>query len=392
MSLNLLMAFGTKAPCMASWPHGTSPRPCYSDVQALFVTRQLAEHVFPYIHGVYVTSATGSVFIGHGELEYPVLTGLFAWVAALPVSTHGGFFLANVLMLAPFGLASAWLLAKMCGRRALLFAAAPSVLLYGFINWDLFSVGLVLIGIYLWWRQHPLAAAVVFAVGGCAKLWPALFLLALIADALSKGDRQQALRAGAIAAGVAAVVNIPFAVVNPRGWVAPFAFQAAARIDAPGSTIWDWDAHFLNTQAVTALSWVFTGVGVIALLAVGWRRSRQEGAFPFVQTGAAMVFWYVAVAKDNSPQYVLWLLPFFVLLRLKPQHWVQLMAINVAMYLFFLYLLNTPELYILGAWQTAVFVVCMVDAARAKCVLVEAREVPGGARAGGASAPTLVAA
>jgi uncharacterized membrane protein len=301
-----------------------------------------------------------------------VLTGLFAWLAALPVRSHGGFFLMNVLMLTPFGLGAAWLLAKMSGRRALWFAAAPAVVLYGFINWDMFSVGLAVGGMYLWSRQRPYLAATVFALGACAKLWPGLFLVALVADELSKRRTRRAVHVGLIGAVTGLAVNLPFVLLNARGWYAPFAFQAAVRIDAPGSTIWDWDGKFLSTPTVNALSWALTIIGVVVLVAVGWRRSEREGTFPFLQTAAAMVFWYLLMSKDNSPQYILWVLPFFALLRLKTQIWVQLAAIGVVSYLFFFNVLVGKVLFVVGAWQAAVFMVAMVAALGSRTVF----EVP----------------
>jgi hypothetical protein len=129
------------------------------------------------------------------------------------------------------------------------------------------------------------------------------------------------------------------------------------------------------------LSWGLTFAGIVVLVTVGWRRHQREGVFPFVQTGAAMVFWFLAVAKDNSPQYLLWVLPFVALLRLKPQIWVQLSLISVLMYLFFFDILVGRVLYVVGAWQTAVFVVAMVHAARAQ-VLSSRAGVGAGAHPG----------
>lgn len=367
----LLVGFGTKAPCLAPWHNGVITRYCYSDIQSLFEQRLLGRHIFPYVHGGYLVSPTGTVFLGRGEIEYPVLTGLFAWVAALPIASHDGFLITNVLMLAPLGLLSALLLARMSGRRALLFAAAPGVVLYGFINWDLLSVGLAVLGIYLWWRQRPYLAALAFAAGGCVKLWPALFLVPLVADLVARGRHTQAWRAGAVAAAFILGVNLPFIVANLKGWYAPFVFQASVRIDAPGSTIWDWDGHFLSTGVVNALSWLLTALGCAAVARAGWRRSRHDGAFPFVQTGAAMVFWYLVMAKDNSPQYVLWVLPLFALVKLKPQLWVQLCAISCLLYLFFFDVLVGDVLYVVGAWQAAVFLLAMVYSLRSASVFDE---------------------
>jgi hypothetical protein len=85
-----------------------------------------------------------------------------------------------------------------------------------------------------------------------------------------------------------------------------------------------------------------------------------------------MVYWYLLMSKDNSPQYILWVLPFFALLRLKTQIWVQLAAIGVVSYLFFFNVLVGKVLFVVGAWQAAVFMVAMVAALGSRTVF----EVP----------------
>jgi hypothetical protein len=321
MAGNLAAALLTKVPLAG---HGPVKGPIYwySDIWELFVLRHLAAHVVPYLHGGYVTSATGSVFLTRGEVEYPVLTGLFMWLASLPVSSPGAYLLVSAALLAPFGIAGAWLLAKMSGHRALLFAAAPAVALYGFINWDLISVALVVGGVYLWWRRRPYLAAAVFALGGCVKLWPAFLLVPLALDLAAGGQWRKGIRAGLIGLGVGLVVNLPFALLNWRGWYAPFAFQAALGLDPrQGMSLWDWYAPGLAPRVAEALAQVAM-LGALAVVSkLGWRRASREGAFPFVQLCAAVPFLYILTAKDNSAQYVLWALPFFALLRLRPALW-----------------------------------------------------------------------
>jgi hypothetical protein len=385
MTANLVLAFGTKAPCLGRMVHGVMPGYCYSDFQMLFVARRLGEHIFPYVHGLYTTGPSGSVFIGHGELEYPVLTGLLVWLAALPVHTATGFFLTNAAVLSPFGLASAWLLARMSGRKALFFAASPAVALYGFINWDLVPVALAVLGVYLWWRQRPYWAATCFAVGGCAKLWPAFFLVPLVAELVWQRDNGRAVRVCGIAAGFVAATNLPFAIINFRGWFAPFAYQAALPISY-GTSLWDWDGHALGVGAGNVASSLVVLVGFAVLAVMGWRRADRDGVFPLVQTGAAMVFWYVLTAKDNSPEYVLWMVTFFALVRLKPQLWAQLGLLSLALSVDFISAASwvPAAQFVVACWQGAFLIIAVREVMRAVTVFEPVpTEVVVGARAFG---------
>ena len=65
------------------------------------------------------------------------------------------------------------------------------------------------------------------------------------------------------------------------------------------------------------LSTVTTAIGLLACAAAGLWLRRRSGQYPWLQESAAMLCVYLLLNKVHSPQYVLWLLPFFVLLRIR---------------------------------------------------------------------------
>ncbi|MCS5487486.1 hypothetical protein LQK89_10625 [Curtobacterium sp. C1] len=67
---------------------------------------------------------------------------------------------------------------------------------------------------------------------------------------------------------------------------------------------------------MATLATVTTAVGVLAVLAVTVLRALRTGRTPWIQSSAAMLCVYMVANKVDSPQYVLWLLPFFVVLRI----------------------------------------------------------------------------
>ena len=60
---------------------------CYSDIQYLWLDRDIDKHVFPYVHGG-ITPPPDSKLTG-GTVEYPVLTGLLMWVGAMFAHNDG---------------------------------------------------------------------------------------------------------------------------------------------------------------------------------------------------------------------------------------------------------------------------------------------------------------
>ncbi len=326
----------TKLPCMGTLDNGLLPRHyCYADIANLFRPRQLGAHVFPYVHGRMSVSGTGNAFMGHGEIEYPVLTGLFIWLSALPVGTAGAFQVSSSLMLAPFGILAAWCLWRLAGRRAWYFVLTPALATYAFLNWDLIGVALALTGIYLWSREHPNWAAVAFAVGTCAKVWPGLLLLPLVTQ-YALLDRRRAWTIAGLAGATALLLNAPFIIVNPRGWYIPFAFQSLRPVSIDTNSLWYWDAHMLSTRAVNLASTVAVAIGLVVAITWSVQHYRRTGTYPFLQVGALSVAWYLLTWKVYSPQYDLWLLPFFALGTYRRALWADFVLADTALYTWWL--------------------------------------------------------
>lgn len=311
---------------------------CYSDIQALWTGRGIDTHVFPYVHGGY-DPATGA--ITGGSLEYPVLTGVAIWLSALPADNDGQFLASSAVLLGLAGLLVTFLLVRLAGWRSWWWALAPPIVLYAFHNWDFFAVACV-VGAFaavvaatrldgrradqrLWW------AAVLLGLGGAFKFYPLMFLLPIglwIALGRSRdlADRRWGAGIGfaAIGGGTYLLANLPFALINFDGWWAAFQFQASRPIDASTNSIWYWaarpfsdsDNHAVQSL-LSMLSTVTTAIGLLACAAAGLWLRRRSGQYPWLQVSAAMLCVYLLLNKVHSPQYVLWLLPFFVLLRIR---------------------------------------------------------------------------
>ncbi|MCE7001023.1 hypothetical protein LZG04_40325 [Saccharothrix sp. S26] len=327
---------------------------CYSDIQHLWIGRDVDRHVFPYVDGG-ITSQ--GVLVG-GAVEYPVLTGLMIWLGAIPAHDDAAFLLFSALLMAPFGLATGWLLGKLSRWRALIWALGPPVVLYAFHNWDLPVVLCAVAAVYVahrgWGRrERPLvdravAASVLLGIGFAFKLYPAIFVLPLCLYVLTGGPGGRSLPsgarydvAGAVRVASAAVVtvtlvNLPFVLAGPAGWKASFAFQGLRRVDITTNSVWFWGLRpFMPDEDMQVLVGVLSPVAILASFALacrlGWRRYLREGSYPWVAVSAAMLCGFLLLHKVHSPQYTLWLVPMFVLLRVNWGWVVAYFAADLAM-------------------------------------------------------------
>jgi uncharacterized membrane protein len=359
--LTLLVGYANKARCVGpefdaqgrSTPDFTvraNRDLCYSDIQKLWLGRDIDRHVFPYVTG----SITPDGELQGGTVEYPVLSGLLMWVAAVPSHTDGAFLLWSALLMAPFGLLTGWLLGRLARWRALIWALGPPLVLYAFHNWDLPVVACAVGAVYAvhgWRTPRPLVdravvAAVLLGLGFAFKLYPGAFvvpLTLLVLTAPGRGappDWRGALRVALAAVATAVLANLPFALAGYEGWRASFTFQELRKVDITTNSIWYWgyrpwsEPNDLAFQAaVDRLSPTLVLLAFAVAPAVGWWRWRHAGgAYPWIGVSAAMLCGFLLLHKVHSPQYTLWLLPFFVLLRLRWGWIVAYMVADLAMY------------------------------------------------------------
>ncbi|MET0234405.1 MAG: hypothetical protein ABW224_07185 [Kibdelosporangium sp.] len=315
---------------------------CYSDIQYLWIGRDIDRHVFPYVHGS--INAKGEL-VG-GTVEYPVLTGVLIWLGALFAHTDAGFLLGSAILMAPFGLLTAWLLGKLARWRALLWSIGPPLVLYAFHNWDLPVVLCAVAAVYVMHRgwgkagaDRPLieratVASVLLGLGFTFKLYPAIFVMPLMLYVLTGGragaempagkryDVKGMFRIAGVALLTAVLVNVPFALAGFEGWKASFTFQGLRQADITTNSFWFWgfrpesDPKNVAFQDMVSLWSPITILLSFALaLYLGWRRYKRDGTYPWIAVSAAMLCGFLLLHKVHSPQYTLWLVPMLVLLR-----------------------------------------------------------------------------
>ena len=428
---------------------------CYSDIQQLWIGRDIDRHVFPYLSGGY--NPVGEQLYG-GALEYPVLTGLAIYLAAAPSSNDGQFLLWSAVLLAVAGLLSAALLAWLAGLRSWWFALAPPLVLYAFHNWDLLAVCATVVACWALLRgsrqpaseqsaseQWPseqsaseqsaseqsaseqsaaraaaglsgtigrrgslVLAALALGVGAAFKLYPVMFALPVALWLGTGGWRPAAgrehpvrarwLTAVAFAAGTAGVyllINLPFMLLGWTGWWASFQFQWSRPIDLTTNTIWFWgarpysDSANLGVQHDLAMAATISTLSALLLVcALGLLRLRRGEVYPWLPVSAAMVCGYLLFNKVHSPQFVLWLLPFFALLRIRAGWILAYFVADAAIGIGFFrwqYLIGSgmpsgsydalsPQLVLIGVWGRAALLIALaVVFLRAQVV-----EVPSG--------------
>jgi len=219
------------------------------------------------------------------------------------------------------------------GRRAAALAALASLALGSVLlsRFDLWPAALAVLAVAALVRNRLAVSALLLGTAFAAKLWPAVLVpVVLIWLVRTDGARRAAAwTAGAVAA--AAAWFIPFAVLSPGGVGHSFHVQLARPLQleslgssillavhqAAGTTIHLTSSY--GSQNVTgpgahaaAIVTSIAEVLALALVVVLFARGPVTNG-RFVTYLAASIVAVVAFGKVFSPQYMIWLIPFVLL-------------------------------------------------------------------------------
>ena len=304
-----VVGYLSKYHCLANgWGAGRYAHLCYSDIAPLYSLRGLADGAIPYV----------SVLPADQILEYPALTGLFMYAAALvtPTGSTRAYFDINMVMLCTCWLVA--VLATAVAQRtrpwdAAMVALAPGIILAGTVNWDLLPVALVAVSIAFWARSKPFWSGIFLGLAIAAKFYPLLLLGPMFLLAW-RARRWRPFGLYLLGTGISwLIVNLPLMLANFDGWARFYKFSQERGEDF--GSIWlvlstagrGIPAESLNTLATGLLLVLCIGIAVLI-----WRAPVMPRVAPVL---FLVVAAFLITNKVYSPQYVIWLIPLAALAR-----------------------------------------------------------------------------
>lgn len=277
--------------------HGTASP--LGDIPGRYIVRGIRPGSLPYVDRV---------------VEYPVLIGWAMWFASWIGRSPQAFFLVTAFGSAALALLLVVIVRARTGARVWHLALAPALFLYAFHNWDLLALVPAVVALMAFEAGADGWAGTLLAFGASAKVFPGLFLVPLVALRLTKGVGN-ARRLVVSAVVTTLVLNVPTFLASPSGWWFPARFQGNR--PATWGTLWYWllrvswfrDIVGANTPQLAnrlSIGALTLGLTAISLLAV---RRRLD---PY-SVGAAVVAVFLLTNKVYSPNYDIWIVPFFAL-------------------------------------------------------------------------------
>ena len=328
LTATLALGLAVKAPCAGGdWSDGRQyTRLCYTDIVPLLGTEQLTGGRLPYLDACLDTDGQCD--------EYPVLSMYTMRLAASVSNGTAGFFTANVVLLSIAAFAIAFCLYLMVGPRALYFALAPTLLVYAYMNWDLVAVAFATAATLAFVNRRNVASGVLLGIGAAAKLYPALLVVPFAADRLRERRPDEGIHLAWAAIGAWLVLNLPFALAAPPAWLEFFRFNSTRPAD--WDSLWFIACHRITgelycdpTRVINVASaLLFAGTTIFV-----WRlKRRRDPGFARWTLGLPILILFLLTNKVYSPQYGLWLLPWFALVLPRPAPFVAFSLADVGVF------------------------------------------------------------
>jgi len=267
----------------------------WSDVLATYVER-LGGAALPYFDAFF---------------EYPPVVGYISGILVRLARDPAAYVLAWAVVCAVAAGVVATLIARAAGpRRALVvWSLSPQLLLYGAINFDVLAVALLVWAVALSRAGHPRRALAAIAVGALTKAFPALAAPPLLLRLRQARGGRESATGLAVFAAVTALVAAP-SLIAPH----PFTESAAYVVGLTNfDSIWGLVLAELAGMGIAGADGVIAAVSAAGLIGMyAWALVRTRGS-DLARSSALALIAVLLWTRLYSPQYSLWLVPFFAL-------------------------------------------------------------------------------
>jgi uncharacterized membrane protein len=285
----------------------------FSDVRGFFGMRFMDnKHQWPY--STYVPLGASNEL---HAIEYPALTGLVVWALTFLSPFSGdpimNYFHVNVIINGILYLVISFVIFRLAGKKlAYLLVLAPAVAISLNLNWDLWVVLPMIVAIYFFEKQKFDLSAFALAIAIATKFFPVVLLLPVTINLLREKKFSRCLRFNLLTLLTWFLINIPFIVTFPSGWLYFYKFSFERGL-GEGSFYTIFKKFGFDFTFPESSYYIFN-IGIFVLLIFYLVRSKRN--IPITESSFLTILAFTLFGKQYSMQYVIWLTPLATLAML----------------------------------------------------------------------------
>ena len=282
----------------------------FSDIRGYYGLRFAdGQHAWPFMDYTLIGATEPTVAV-----QYPALMGLIMWIFSFFIEPAqyawvDYFRLTATAQIFIFS-GVAYLIYKLSNKKAaILFICAPAVLYSLNRNWDIWAVLTMFVAILYFQRNRFSLSAFFLAVSIATKFFPVVLLLPIYIHFYKRKEIKSAIKYTLETFGYWFIINLPFMLINLKGWFAFYDFNFKRPI---GSASIFEVTSMIGINLPTSKT-ILYGLNIIVLLAV-YIFLIKYNSKNFIYEGSFFVmFAFMLFNKQYSMQYIIWLAALAVL-------------------------------------------------------------------------------
>lgn len=261
------------------------------------------QHLWPFSTHT-LLGATESIH----PVEYPALTGLIMWLISFFVEPAQFAWVDYFRITAGFHVVlfavTAYYIKQLAGRKwAIVFVMSPAVLYSLNRNWDIWAIVAMIWAIYLFEKGKMRQSAIVLAVSVATKLFPIVLLFPIFFYFIRQKKVREFIEYFAITMGAWFLINLPFMLINFRGW--SYFYEFSYKRGLGSASIFDVTAQV--GFGIPTWNWLFYALNLILFGGLGFYFWKSAKIVPLTEGAYLTMFAFILFNKQYSMQYVIWL-------------------------------------------------------------------------------------
>ena len=291
----------------------------YSDIRALYALH--------FIDGQNHWPFSTHQLLGVAEpihpVEYPALTGLIMWLISFFIEPAQYAWVDYFRLTAGFQVVvfsvTTYFIHKLAGRKwAIIFVISPAVLYSLNRNWDIWAVATMIWAIYLYEKGKDKQSAILLAISIATKFFPLVLLFPILISCFRQKQIKKFISYFSYTMGAWVVINLPFMLINFRGWSYFYEFSYKRPIGS--ASVWEITSKINIALSSNKITFYILNLAILAILGFYLLKSRTP--VPLVESSFLIMFAFILFNKQYSMQYVIWLAALAVLAisRLNQRH------------------------------------------------------------------------